>query len=182
MNHVNGGNTVSLKKKKKSGRFNFIDFILIVIVLLLIAAVIYAFAPFSRIQNLTGAQVRNIQYTVEFTGVDEAFIDKIKENDLVVDSVSKNQMGSVVAVDYNHKYTELQYVVTKDADGVEHVEGILSEYPNLYNVIVTIYASADYSAGSGYTVNHTRIAVGEAMSLRFPDYLGEGHCIGVVQS
>lgn len=183
MNNANNGSGVSAKKKKSSGRFNFIDFLLIVIVLLIVATVIYVFAPFSWIKNLTSTQTRNIQYTVEILGVDEAFAEKIKENDTVVDSISKSGMGNVVAVDYNNKYTELQYVITENPeDGSQKTEGVLAEYPGKYNVIITIYGQAEYSEETGYSLNGARIAVGEKLSLRFPDYVGEGYCIGVVQS
>lgn len=183
MNNANSGSISSVKKKKNSGRFNFIDFILIVIVLLVIAAVIYVFAPFSRLKDMTSSQPVALQYTVEILGVDEAFIEKIKENDFVIDSVSKNGMGTVVAVDYNNKYTELQYVINENPeDGSKKTEGVLAEYPDKYNVIITISAEASYAAEKGYSVNGTRIAVGEKMSLRFPDYVGEGYCIGVERS
>ena len=109
--------------------------------------------------------------------IKKKFINKIKENDIVVDSISKNTVGKVSAVDYNTRSTELQYVA-----GSEDNIGTLSEYPNRYNVIVTISASADYVEGEGYSVNHCRIAVGEEMSLRFPDYAGNAFCIGLTVS
>lgn len=183
MNNANSGSTSSVKKKKFSGRFNFIDFILIVIVLLVIATVIYVFAPFSRLRDMTSSQSVTVQYTVEILGVEEAFIEKIKENDFVIDSVSKSGMGTVVAVDYNNKYTELQYVINENTeDGTKKTEGVLAEYPGKYNVIITISSKATYEAEKGYSVNGTRIAVGEKMPLRFPDYVGEGYCIGVERS
>lgn len=181
MNNSSNGNAAV--KKKRSGRFNFIDFLLIIIAILIILTVIYVFAPFSWIKKLTSDQTRNIQYTVEISGVDEAFIDKIKENDVVVDSVSKNNMGTVVAVDSNNKYTELQYIVVENTEsGSSTIEGVLSEYPGKYNLIITIYATADYNEGEGYYMNGSRIAVGEKMYLRFPDYVGEGYCIGLTNS
>lgn len=160
--------------KKKSGRFNLIDLILVVLLLLVIAILVQVFSPISLIKNLASNQTKNIQYTVEFLGVDQEFIDRIQESDVVVNAVSKNNMGTVVTVDYNTKYSELQYV-ENGAEG----EGILSEHPNKYNLIVTISATANYSEEKGYSVNATRIAVGEKMALRFPDYTAEGYCIGL---
>ncbi len=176
MNHsINGTSTFGkVKKKNKNGRFNFIDLILVVLILLVIAILIQVFSPISLIKNLASNQTKEIQYTVEFLGVDQEFIDRIKEDDLVINSVTKNNMGTVVAVDYNTKYSELQYV----ENGTEG-EGILSEYPNRYNLLVTISATADYVKENGYSVNATRIAVGEKLDLRFPDYVSEGYCIGL---
>jgi hypothetical protein len=56
-------------------------------------------------------------------------------------------------------------------------EGVLSEHPNKFNLLVTISTTANYAEGSGYSVNATRIAVGEKLALRFPDYVAEGYCI-----
>ena len=173
MSHTAGTNTARTAKKK-NGRFNLVDFLLIVVLLLVIAVVIYMFAPFSKLRTWMDQEQKPIEYTVEILGVEQEFIDKIKENDVVVDSVSKNTIGKVSAVDYNTRYTELQYV-----SGSEENVGVLSEHPNRYNVIITISASADYVEEEGYSVNHCRIAVGEEMSLRFPDFACNGFCIGL---
>ena len=176
MNNSINGNASNYTPKKRFLRFNFVDFILIVIILLFVATLIYIFAPFSHIKELTSDKNLIVEYTVEVIGVDEEFINKIKENDIVINSVSKNNMGTVTAVDYNTKSSELQlqYNVEKNS-----YEGILVEYPNKYNVIITITANAKYLEESGYYVNDCRIAVGENMSLRFPDYICEGYCIGL---
>ena len=166
--------SVGKEKKKKNGRFNLIDFILIVLILLVVAILVQVFSPISFIKNLSSNQSKEIQYTVEFLGVDQEFIDRIQEEDVVINAVSKNNMGSVVAVDYNTRYSELQYV-ENGAEG----EGILSEHPTKFNLIVTISATANYVPEEGYSVNATRIAVGEKLALRFPDYMAEGYCIGL---
>ena len=173
-NSINGNASFGKVKKKRAGRFNFIDLIFVVLILLVIGILVQIFSPISLIKNLTSNQTKEIQYTVEFLGVDQEFIDRIQEDDVVIDSVSKNTMGAVVAVDYNTKYSELQYV-ENGAEG----EGVLSEYPNKYNLLVTISATADYQSEIGYSVHATRIAVGEKLSLRFPDYAAEGYCIGL---
>ncbi len=175
MNHSNNGNAAVVSKKKRTGRFNLIDLIIVIIILLVVAAIIYVFAPFRWIQTIVRSETKTIQYTVEITGVDEAFINKIKEGDLVVDAVTKNNLGTVSqGVDYHTKYSELSYKTEENS-----TVGVLVEYPNRYNLIVTITATADYMEGSGYSVNGCRIAVGEKMSLRFPDYSCEGFCIGL---
>lgn len=163
-------------KKKRTGKFNLVDFFLIVIVLLIIATVIYVFAPFSRLKALVTSEAHTIEYTVEVLGVDEALIDKIQENDAVLDAISKNTMGTVIAVDYNTKYTELQYV---EQNGQK--VGALAEHPSKYNLIITVTATADYMEESGYSIDGTRIAVGEKLSLRFPDYACEGYCIALYE-
>ena len=174
MNHPNSMASPTKQKKKKQGRFNLIDFLIVLIILSLVASIVYLFSPVSLVRRFLAKESQNIYYTVEFQGVDEAFISKITENQTVVHSVSKNAMGTVTAVDYNTKYTELQLAYDE-----EEAVGVLAEYPNRYNVVVTIYSESEYVEGSGYSVNGQRIAVGEKMALRFPDYAGEGFCIGL---
>ena len=77
---------------------------------------------------------------------------------------------------HNTKQTVLEDV--EEEDGT--YTGVLSEYPNQYTVLVTITASAEHIPGDGYFVNNCRIAVGEGMALRFPDFAAEGHCISMV--
>jgi hypothetical protein len=117
-----------------------------------------------------------LSYTVEIQGVDGEYLNMIKENDVVVDSVSKSTLGTVTAVDYNTKQTVLEYVKQNDGTYV----GQLSEYPDQYTVLVTITVSADYVEGTGYAVNGRRIAIGEGMALRFPDFAAEGYCISLI--
>lgn len=162
-------------KSEKKRRFNFVDFLLIVLVLAIIAGAIYLFLPGSFIRNIGNSTSGTLSYTVELKGVDAEYINKIKENDIVVDSVSKVTIGTVTAVDYNTKYTVLEYTENEG-----QYEGVLADYPDRYNVLVTITTAADYTPKKGYSVDSCRIAVGEALSLRFPDFAYEGHCISLV--
>ena len=167
-------NSSSLKSTRgnKVGRFNFIDFLLIVITLLIVAAMVYVFLPGSVISKLTADKTVKIDYAIEIIGVDRDFIDNIKENDIVLDSVSKSNLGTVTAIDYNIQYTELKY---NESENV----GVLSPVKDKYNVIVVISAIGVYEEGQGYTVNGTRIAVGEKINARFPDYVCEAYCISI---
>ena len=177
MNQSTNGTVVNVSKKKRTGRFNLIDLIFVVIILLLIATVLYVFSPFQWIQTMAKSQTKTIQYTVEITGVEEAFINKIKKNDVVVDAVTKNNLGTVSQdIDYHTKYSELGYEIDEESGTAT---GVFVEYPNRYNLIITISATADYIEEKGYTVNGRRIAVGEKISIRFPDYTCEGYCIGL---
>ena len=109
---------------------------------------------------------------LELTGVDEAYIDNIVENDVVIDSVSKSNLGTVAAVDYSIQYTELAYNENESV-------GVLTPVAGKYNVIVTVNATAQYEQGKGYSVNGTRIAVGEKINARFPNYVCECYCISI---
>ncbi len=162
--------------RARGKRFNFIDFLIILAVVLLAAIVINMFFPVSWFNIFDkNSSSREIQYTVEFMAVDEALIEKIKENDNVVDSVSKYTLGTVVTVNCSSHYTELEY-------NEEEKSGWLSPFPDKYNVLVTVTANADYEEGKGYSVGDRRIAVGEKLALRFPDYVGEGYCVSLSEA
>ncbi len=172
---MNENNNVAVKKKKRAPRrrkFNFIDFLLVLLIIVIIAALVYVFLPMSIFKTL-GTTGTSIQYSVEILGVDEQFLDDIKENDTVIDSVTKSTIGTVTAVEnYGVQYTELQY-------DRENGAGVMSPIAGKYNVIVTISATADFESGDGYSVNGTRIAVGEKINARFPGFLCEAYCISV---
>ena len=152
-------------------RFNFIDVLIILAIVLLGAIVVNLFFP-NSVFKFTKNTDKEIQYTVEFLCVDEAFVDKIQENDTVIDAVSKYSVGKVILVDNNTLYSELQY-------DKENGMGKLAAYEGKYNVLVTISVKAEYNEGEGYSVGGRRIAVGEKLSLRFPNYANEGYCINL---
>lgn len=176
MNNIS--NTVNPKTKKRKRGFNFVDFLLILIVLAIIGGIVYLFSPISFLKNLGSEVNGTLDYTVEIQNVDVMFIENIKENDIVIDSVSKNTIGTVSAIDHNTKYTELDYRESEDGQ----YEGVLLEYPDRYNISVTITANAEFISGQGYNVNNCRIAVGEKISMRFKDYICEGYCVYVTPS
>ena len=162
----------SAAMKKRAMRFNFIDILIILALLLIAAIVINMFMPLSIFSKFNKTTEQQIQYTVEITAVDETFIDKVAENDVVIDSVSKYTVGKVMTVDCSTHYSELKY-------NEDDNSGWLSPYPDKYNMLVTITVTAEYKEGEGYSVGDRRIAVGEKMSLRFPNFSAEGYCIGL---
>lgn len=159
---------------KRSGakKFNFIDVLIILAIILLVAIVASIIAPTSLFGAFSTNSTETIQYTVEFSGVDMAFVNNIADNDNVVDAVSKFSLGSVAAIDNNSNYRALQY---NESTGT----GSFAVYKDKYDLLVTITVDAEYKEGEGYFVNDRRIAVGEKLSLRFPNYIGEGYCVGI---
>ena len=172
----------SIKRKKAKRKFNVIDFLVILIIVTVISVSTYAIFSWSNIKSLWSASTVELQYTVELRGVDKEFINKIKAGDTVTDAVSKNQLGVVDSVDSIEKYTVLDYTKNEieNEDGKTSTvtyNGILSEYPDKYNITVYISTSAEYENGVGYTVNGRRIAVGEAIEMRFPEFSSVAYCV-----
>ena len=163
--------TEGTPSKSRRG-FNFIDVLLILFILLVIVAAVNIVSPMSVFDRFKTDSERTIEYTVEIIGVDGEFIDKIKEQDVAVDAISKYTLGTVEAVDYNTQYSELKYDEAANA-------GVLAVYPEKYNVLVTVKATGSYVQGEGFSINGRRIAVGEKLSIRFPDFVCEGYCISL---
>ena len=173
--------TTAPSNKKKKGRFNFVDLTLVLVLILLIGVLVYSFSPVSLIKKWANKDVRNIQYEVEITNVDAEFIDLIKNNASVSDSITKSSLGTVTMVNRTN-YVDYKVIeeVVKEGETEKIVYSVVPvEYPNKYNLNVTITVSSDYTEGSGYTVDSTRIAVGEKLYLKFPDFKCEGYCVGI---
>lgn len=160
---------------KKKRRFNFIDFLIILLIVALIAVLIYAFSPWSQIKKLWASNEVILDYTVEIRGVDDEFVDLIKNGDSAINSVTKSSLGTVTAIGGIEKNTELDYTVAEDGT----VQGVLSESPDKYDITVHIRATAEYEVGKGYSVNGCRVAVGEELFFRFPRYSCSGFCVAL---
>ena len=173
----------AIKKKtkksseKKQRKFLFVDFLIILLILAIVGGAVYLFSPGSFLNKTRKSTEGTLIYTVEIKGVSKDYLNKIQENDVVVHGATKSAMGTVSAVDYTNNDTVLDYVWNEKE---EAYVGTLVPSPDQYSVLVTITASADYVAEDGYFVNNTRVAVGEGMALRFPNFAVEGYCISVI--
>lgn len=180
---MNNNINTSPKKKTIKRKFNIIDFLVIIIVIAIIGLSVYAVFSWSNIKKFWSNDTVKLGYTVELKNVDQDFISKIKEKDIVTDAVTKNQLGEVDSIDNTEKYWTADYTKEQkiDENGESTIEYafVKAEHPDKYNVKVVITSYAEYEEGIGYTINGKRIAVGEAIDLRFPEYSATGYCISV---
>ena len=58
---------------------------------------------------------------------------------------------------------------------------IRSEHPQKYNITVKVVATAEYEEGIGYSVNGCRVAIGEMLDMRFPQYTCSGACTQIYE-
>lgn len=177
-------NNSNSKRKNAQQKFNIIDFLVLVLIIAIIAGSIYAVISWSDIKSLWSTSTVDLQYIVEFRGVDQAFIDKINDGDIVIDGVSKNQLGIVDSVASIDKYKVLDYKMIPEEDNNSTIVpatyvGELVSYPDKYNITVYISSSAEYKEGVGYTINGRRIAIGEKIEMRFPEFSGIGYCTNI---
>lgn len=162
MSNTNGS---ILNQKKIKRKFNIVDFLVLVLIAAIIGLAVYAVVYWTNIKSLWATDTMDdFQYAVELRGVDQEFIDKIKNGDTVIDGVSKNQLGTVDRVDKIEKHTTFD-------------NGALVEHPDKFNITVYISTPAEYEEGVGYTVNGRRIAVGEIIEMRFPNFASVAYCV-----
>ena len=157
-------------KGSKEGRFNFVDFFLLLIVLAVIAALVIYIVP-GLSDKLTVHDEKEITFTIEFRGVDEAFASNISVGDHVLDSSKNYMLGSVKAVE---SYAHTVLVYNEETGAAE-----MRELPDMKNIIVTVSATAVYTDGEGYSISGERIAVGREYYIRMSDFSGSAYCIGV---
>lgn len=167
-------NNIAPNNKKNKRKFNVIDFFIIVIILAVVAVLIYTISPWSQIKKIWSTDEVTFNYAVELRGVDANFISLIKEGDAVINSVTKDSFGKVTGIENVTKSQTISY--TKDENGAQ---GVLVDNSNLYDITVHISATAEYEEGVGYTVNGCRVAVGEQLFFRFPNYEGSGYCVAI---
>jgi len=160
---------------KQKRKFNIIDFFILLIIVAVVVALVYAFSPWSQIKKLWKPNQTTIQYAIELKEVDDEFISLIKAGDGVINSVTKSSMGTVDRVGEPTRSTVLNYT----SEEGDTYKGILVEKPDKYDIIVYVTATAEYEKGVGYTVNGSRIAVGEELFFRFPHFEYSGYCIAV---
>lgn len=175
MNNANYGASVTAKKKKK--KFNFIDFLIVLLIIAIICVVVYLFSPWAQIEKLWTKDKAELTFFVEIKDVDIEFIDMVKEGDAVIDAVSKNSLGSIAEAPQVEKAFVYDYVLDEHGQ----MTCVISEQPNKYNITIKINASADFEENVGFTVNGRRIAVGELLDMRLPQYACSGTCVQIYE-
>lgn len=158
--------------KRKRGKFNSVDILFLVLLVAVLFAIVFLIDPFSI--GVFGGSEKNVvlEYTVEIEYVEASLADNIKLGDEAISSSNKTSLGRVSAIKNDTLYSEAYY--NSEADVVS-----MKEYPDRYNIQVTITSDAVFEEGKGYTVKGTRVAVGREYSIMFPHYLGSGHCISM---
>lgn len=175
MNNNPSSNGVGSSTPKKKRKFNLVDLLIVIIAATIIFLLVYSFSPWTYMNNLWNANETTFQYAVEIRGVDANFINLIEKGDVAVNSITKNSLGTVSDIEKIEKSSVLDYA--KDENGVYH--GVLTEYPDKYDITLYITATAKYEQGVGYTVNGCRVAVGEELYFRFPNFSCSGYCVAI---
>lgn len=127
---------------------------------LLLAAFLYAVKPKALFRPNS-----EVTYTLRFTMVREEYTRDLHEGDRVMDAVRKNGIGHVVAYEITPALTE---TYSQKENRMRMVE-----YPHRVTLRLTVRAPARLTEG-GYTVAGIPFAVGKKISVRLPNFVGEG--------
>lgn len=152
--------------KNNRKQFNIIDAI---IVFLIISCIGLLFVLKKDNSDEQGRNVK-LEYTIELKCVDADFAKKINQGDRVYNQSAQNFLGNVSSVGNTNLCFVYEYDAEKDAV-------VSYRYRDKYNVEVTISSNAKFVDEVGYSVEGTRIAVGQKLSLRFPSCVANAYCV-----
>ena len=158
--------------KKAKRKFNFIDFLIVLVIIAILGIVIYVFSPWGQIEKLWSDSDVELTYFVEIKDVDIEYIDSIKEGDEIINSVTKNSLGTIREISKMEKAYIYDYVLDENGN----MTCVLSEQPKKYNITIKVVVDADFEENVGYTVGGARVAVGEMLNMRLPSYVCSGEC------
>ncbi len=172
-NAVTSYSKTTRTKGSKGGKFNVVDFFLLLIILAVIAALVIYIVP-GLSEGLLSGDENEITLELEFKGVSDEFIANINVGDTVYDLNKSYMIGTVKAVE-SYAYTVPVYNEETGAAEMKEVAG-------KSNIIVTVSATAVYTSKEGYSINGERVAVGLPYNIGFPQFSGSGYCISVSAS
>ena len=113
-------------KGSKYGKFNVVDFFLLLMILAFIAAAVIYIVP-GISEKLMPGQKSEIEFSIEFKGVDSVFSANINVGDTVYDASQNFVLGEVKSVE-SYAHTVLVY---DEETGV----GVMKEIPELKNIL-----------------------------------------------
>ena len=157
--------------KEKSNRgprgFNLLDIIIVIVIVGLIGGGWYAYSNYTDNQQ---KNKRAVEYQVEIKGVDQSFVDAIKQGDPLRESVKGNNLGKmldktvVAAANVNTDFLNGKYVAVV--------------VPDKLDVVLNISAEAEVSEKS-ITVGGLEIKIGQKIFVKGKGYAKEGYLLNI---
>ena len=150
--------------KKKRGKLNIIDIVVIAVALTVIAYAVYALV--SRVENSGGTS--EIRYVLEADAMRDGFADKLREGDLLYNG-DGDCIGKITAVSVSPAFFE-----GADKDG----NIVYSNMDDFKTVYVTVTGEAE-SRKTGYHIGKENISVGNDYTVRTPELWFKCKCVSV---
>lgn len=147
-------------QNRKKAKFNLLDALIIILMLALIGTVIYGL--FGGFRDPESEGPSEFTFDVKLSNVQETALSLIAEGMTVKDSVTGESIGTIVAV----KTEKSRYYggIQTNENGIYSL--IVSNYPDEYDVYVTISASAEKDKRDIFYVGDIRMLVGETVHFQ----------------
>lgn len=151
-------------QNRKKAKFNLLDALIIILMLTLIGAVIYGL--FGGFRDSENAEPSEFTFEVKLSNVKQTAVPLIAEGMTAKNSVTGEAIGTIVSV--RAEKSPYYGGARVDEDGVYSL--IVSNYPDEYDVYVTISASAEKDDRDIFYVGDIRMLVGEAVHFQVKSF------------
>jgi len=156
--------------ERRGARFNIIDAVIVIAVLALVAAAVWLILLQGG--GAGKSDEVGVNYTLKISMVREEFASRIKVGDTAQNSSTGAEIGKITAVSVEKsKFVNTGAVVT-DENGES--SAVVSEYPDLYDVSVTIRATATTGANGVAYVEGYKILIGSSIYFRDASFAARG--------
>lgn len=151
-------------QNRKKAQFNLIDALIILFIIGVIAAVIYLL--FGGFGNTEANGSVDMTFDVKISNVKESALPLISKGISVKDGVTGEELGTIVAV----RFEKSRYYggVRSDENG-GYTLGV-TEYPDEYDVYVTISSHAKSDERGIYAVGETYMLIGEKVHFQVKSF------------
>ena len=158
-------------QNRKKATFNLLDALIIILILGLIGTVVYGL--FGGFRNSDSAQSAAFNFDVKISNVKATALPLIAEGAVVKDSVTGESIGTVVSV----KTEKSRYYggVQTDENGIYSL--VATNYPDEYDVYVTISANAEDDGRGIFYVGDIRMLIGETVHFQVKSFSAVSHIV-----
>ncbi len=155
--------TTSMKKK-----VNLLD---LVIILIIVAAVVFGVGSLTGVWNKQQkATSERVTFSVELKQQDETLLDYMEEGSVLQDGVSKQVLGTIVAI---HETPAERIVENHDAKTI-----VLAKVPDKMDVVIEAESMADVTE-SGIKIGSFDLKVGKQIHCIVGDAVADGTVIRI---
>lgn len=157
-----------MKTTNTKKRINLMD---LVIILMIVAAVVFGIGSLTGVWNKQQkATSERVTFSVELKQQDEALLDYIEEGKLLQDGVSKQVLGTIVAI---HETPAERVVENHDAKTI-----VLAEVPDKIDVVIEAESVAEVTE-TDIKIGSYDLKIGKAIHCIVGDAVADGTVIGV---
>lgn len=157
----------------KKHRINAVDVIIILLITVVIAAAAVIFIGGGGIDGLTGNQLVDFEYVIEFRQLREEFTDNIVPGQQLVDAAEKKRLGESMAVNISPS------VITNT--DMENGKLVYANHPDYYDVDVIVKAKALINDEGEVFIDGTyRLTVGGLIYVQMPNFTGSAYCTEMI--